>query len=251
MRRKETKEGYVLILNILGFEHRTSKLEYDFIKCWKSLKKDILAGVLEMKNGNNVHIDTLLLTDTLIVCFSLKSNDSCSMDNLLLDIPGSIQSFFFKFMEENTIILAGALSFGKFIFCAHDNLVIGPAISEATEWHKSTDWIGIVLTPSAAAKLLGIKPTPEYPIASFKDFIWYNMPFHNEFMKHCSYSVLWIGRQEYTSTEHNLYNRLRWIFPKVAHYPKYSNKYLNTLNYLRFVFNPSQNIDLNRRPIDM
>lgn len=72
MSRVNVREGYVLMLDMLGFKERTANIEFEFIDRWKALKKDIKRAALEMKDGYDIHINTLFLSDTIIICFSLK-----------------------------------------------------------------------------------------------------------------------------------------------------------------------------------
>ena len=52
--------------------------------------------------------------------------------------------------------LRGAISYG--VYDHNDSIMIGPAVDEAASWHESTDWIGVILTPSAFFELKGKKP---------------------------------------------------------------------------------------------
>lgn len=68
---------------------------------------------------------------------------------MLLAVVDLIQSFFLDFMEKHKVYFRGALSFGQFLFSQSERIVLGQALIEAYELYESTDWIGVILTPSA------------------------------------------------------------------------------------------------------
>jgi len=240
MSRVNVREGYVLMLDMLGFKERTANIEFEFIDRWKALKKDIQRAAFEMKDGYDIHINTLFLSDTIIICFSLKKNDHCDLNTLLLSIPELIQSFFLKYMEESSIFFRGALSFGKFIFLPKENIVMGPALNEAAEWYEATDWIGIILTPSAECKLRLIKNELFEPTALYDDFVEYNVPIKSGFPDISKFSIMWIGRHEYRSADNDVLGRVLRTFASISHSPKYSSKYINTLRYIEDILYPKQ-----------
>lgn len=48
---------------------------------------------------------------------------------------------------EQELPLRGAISYGQ--YSIKDNIMLGYVVDEAASWHESTDWIGVILTPSA------------------------------------------------------------------------------------------------------
>ncbi len=240
MNRENFRDGYVLMLDMLGFKERTADIKSDFIDCWRALKKDIQRTAREMKYGYDIHINTLFLSDTIIICFSLKKNDHCDLNTLLLSIPELIQSFFLKYMEKSGIFFRGALSFGKFIFLSKENIVMGPALNEAAEWYESTDWIGIILTPSAECKLRLIKTELYESIAMYDDFVEYKIPLKPGFPNISRFSIMWIGRHEYRSGDNDVLGRVLRTFASISHSPKYSSKYINTIRYIEDILYPEQ-----------
>ena len=112
--------------------------------------------------------------------------------------------------------LRGAISYGE--FTESDNIMLGPAIDEAAAWHESTDWIGVVLTPSAKMYVRNEKVA--YIIDNYD-----NIPFKktNKTLKHC---VDW---------SFNIEDGLYDIFlEKGPHMPEVAPKYLNTLEFLKW-----------------
>ena len=56
---------------------------------------------------------------------------------------------------ERELPLRGATAYGTFLPRTEgsDTIVIGPAVDEAASWHEATDWIGVMLTPSAVLSI--------------------------------------------------------------------------------------------------
>lgn len=145
------KTGYVMMLDILGFKEHISKTGLTgFFKFWKELRYQIIltCTILNNDKHSDCVIDTMFLSDTIVICVSRGSYNPDSCENLIekvsliLDIvylPSVQKRFFFR----------GAISFGKFVCDVESNIAMGDAIIEAYEWYSATEWIGVILSPSA------------------------------------------------------------------------------------------------------
>ena len=117
---------------------------------------------------------------------------------------------------KRTIPVRGATTFGKFRYL--NNIMIGPAVDEAAEWHETCDWMGVHLTPSAFLSVRGRLP-----------FGWtlYPAPF-----KQGKYGdaacVIW----NYDGQEPEIMQQFYEMGP---HGPAVAHKYLNTLAYLKHI----------------
>ena len=114
------------------------------------------------------------------------------------------------------IPVRGATTFGEFRYL--NNIMIGPAVDEAAEWHETCDWMGVHLTPSAFLSVQGLLP-----------FGWtlYAAPF-----KQGKYGdaacVIW----SYDGQEPEIMQQFYEMGP---HGPAVAHKYINTLAYLDHV----------------
>jgi len=108
--------------------------------------------------------------------------------------------------------LRGAICYGE---CSiKGNIMVGPAVDEAASWHEATDWIGVMLTPSAKFQLRRNYPAPlvEYSGIPFKK--------KTDGLNRC---VDW----EFPDDElYEIFNEMGPYVPEIA------PKYLNTLKFL-------------------
>ncbi|OPH52186.1 hypothetical protein BC351_33170 [Paenibacillus ferrarius] len=157
----EEKKGAVTFLDVLGwkgiYERRRS---YEAINLLSGLFTLILH---ESKNITDAIVTTdgvpdgmkgaettvLSISDTLAIFTPGNPYHSLKIHGLIcqLAIPESVR---------RGIPLRGATSYGR--FSTKDSIMIGPAVDESASWHESTDWIGVIMTPTAMFELQG-----EYP----------------------------------------------------------------------------------------
>lgn len=64
-----------------------------------------------------------------------------------VEIQARICSWLLEYGISQRIPLRGAISYGE--YSIKDNIMLGYAVDEAASWHETTDWIGVVITPSA------------------------------------------------------------------------------------------------------
>ncbi len=232
------RKGYVLMMDVLGFKDFVSlKPDFDFIKCWRTLKHDINESAKNIQFiSNKCRVEVLFLSDTVVVCFSPIVSNIDKDEDILHFIPMLIQSFFLKYMEEYNLFFRGALSYGEFYFHSGDNIVMGSAINEAYEWHESTDWIGIILTPSAEYKY-NILNSKVYAASNFfHDFREYlKIPFKDDAHRLVKTTILWIAKDDFSGLGSDIINRLNRLFSNINHSPRFSAKYKNTIEYVRWV----------------
>lgn len=110
------------------------------------------------------------------------------------------------------IPLRGATAYGNFSCSA--NVMLGPAVDEAASWHEATDWIGVILTPTAMFQLGSEVPDVwvKYPKIPLKGKVigmdlCVNWNFHEE-------------------------NILDYFSKMGPHVPEIASKYLSTNSFL-------------------
>ncbi|MCB5253243.1 MAG: hypothetical protein WC111_01810 [Candidatus Cloacimonadaceae bacterium] len=236
------KTGYVMMLDILGFrEFVTKRNDISFWDIWSGLKHKLETKKNEYDSDTkkNLTIDVLCLSDTIIVCLSYKvTNDESDSRYLLSTLPHIIGVFFWEYMKEYKIFFRGAISYGKFTFSKTHSMVMGDAIDEVSNWYESTNWIGIILTPSAQCsyEYMVAKDDPKKPKAlkmMKKRFVEYKVPIKDPYPKICKYAYYWFKHDGNFDT-HNINTKaVLELFSKLKHEPLYAEKYSNAIEFIR------------------
>lgn len=205
---KESK-GAVTFLDVLGWKGIWQKRK-DAINTLLTLIKEIESVSNDITINNEVRGLTtrvLSISDTIAI-FTVgepKITIPIHVEICSKAIPASI---------EKRIPLRGAISYGD--FSIEKNIMVGPAVDEAASWHESTDWIGVVLTPSAKFSIDSINE-----VKYLKEYK--NIPFKKK-VNNLDLCVEWefVQRDE-------LYNIFNEMGP---HIPEIAPKYLNTLEFI-------------------
>lgn len=218
--KTEFKKGIVTFLDVLGWKglwqsnreavkhlkelvHETRKQAIEIVKAYnkKEQAKDVRYKAIEIK--------VLSISDTIVFLSETESIKT-------LEFHAELCAWILEYALHRGLPLRGAISYGNFI--ESDNIMLGPAIDEAAAWHESTDWIGVILTPSAQMYVRTEKV--RCIIADYTD-----IPFKksNKTLQSC---VDWDF-----DNEDELYD----IFlEKGPHMPEVAPKYLNTLKFLEW-----------------
>lgn len=218
--KTEFKKGIVTFLDVLGWKglwqsnkeavnhlkelvRETRKHANNIVKAYneKELAKDVRYKAIKIK--------VLSISDTIVFLSETESIKT-------LEFHAELCAWILEYALHRRLPLRGAISYGKFI--ESNNIMLGPAIDEAAAWHESTDWIGVILTPSAQMYVRTEKV--RCIIADYTD-----IPFKksNKTLQSC---VDWDF-----DTEDELYE----IFlEKGPHMPEVAPKYLNTLKFLEW-----------------
>lgn len=159
-------------------------------------------------NKDTVETKVVSISDTIVL---LSIAEAEVKDTI--ELHAQICSRIIEYALSRGIPLRGAISYGK--FNESDRIMVGPAIDEAAAWHESTDWIGVVLTPTAQFYLENIL---------IKNVITYkNIPFKKG-IRGLNKCVSWDFKDK---------ERLNELFiDKGPHMQEIAPKYLNTIEYL-------------------
>lgn len=132
--------GYVALLDILGFSalvsaDNTGGRIRRYLEC--------LQGLTGQRK-----IDCVVFSDSIVL--TCKGDDA----EPLCTLAGACSRLFSDLLEEQ-IALRGAIAFGDFFRSAvgESVFVAGRAIVEAYAFERAQDWVGIMLTPSALARI--------------------------------------------------------------------------------------------------
>ncbi len=208
----DVQRGAVTFLDVLGWKGIWEKeidalnILHSFVEMLNEKSIDITNQVASLEcDTRGITTKVLSISDTIAIFtfgnpfHTIKiQSEICKMA-----VPESIK---------RKIPLRGAISFGE--FSIKGNIMVGPAVDEAASWHESTDWIGVVLSPSAYFQL-----KDNFPNQIIK---YSNIPFKKkiEGLDRC---VNW----DFSKDElYELFNDMGPYVPEIA------PKYLNTLNFL-------------------
>lgn len=151
----------------------------------------------------------------------------------MLAVVDLIQSFFLDFMEKHKVYFRGALSFGQFLFSQSERIVLGQALIEAYELYESTDWIGVILTPSAEKVLHDIVDLGEVPYDWYADFVKYHIPYKSGVTSGGNYAINWMSRYNHRTDKEDALRRIKNAMPPLNDLDEnVRSKYVNTLKFI-------------------
>lgn len=211
-------KGAVTFLDVLGWKGIWQKRK-DAINTLLTLIKEIesVSNDITINKGEARGLTTrvLSISDTIAIFTAGDPRITIPIHIEICSkaIPASI---------EKRIPLRGAISYGN--FSIEKNIMVGPAVDEAASWHESTDWIGVVLTPSAKFSLDNIEK-----VKYLKEYR--SIPFKKK-VNNLNLCVEWEFEQR-----DELYNIFNEMGP---HIPEIAPKYLNTLEFINNINNNSK-----------
>lgn len=212
--KKIIEKGAVTFLDVLGWkgiwQQNSIAIEtlYALVQKVEDIAKEVSSGYQNEQElrGKTEITQVVSISDTIAIFTS-------ATPKLAIKIQSEICSKVLPEAMSQELPLRGAISYGE--YSIKDNIMLGYAVDEAASWHESTDWIGVVLTPSAYINVKDEK------IDSIKvyDKIPYKKP-----MKKPDICVKW----EYKNKDEliAIINKKGPLVPDIA------PKYLNTLTFL-------------------
>lgn len=147
------ESGTVTFLDVLGWkgiwqtdENPIRKLA-DVIEETKKIVNVISKDydcALSKTRGKEIKTTVLSISDTIAIFTAAEPEVG-------IETHAKICAWLLPYALKASIPLREAISYGDYI--THDNIMLGYAVDEAASWHEATDWIGVVLTPSAFIKV--------------------------------------------------------------------------------------------------
>lgn len=214
-RKITSGKGAVTFLDVLGWkgiwernQSAINKLQ-DFVYKMQDKSQEISNKYMDDPSlrGKSKPTEVLSISDTIAIFTSASPK-------IAIGIHAELCSWALAYSLEQELPLRGAISYGEYSIA--DNIMLGYAVDEAASWHETTDWIGVILTPSA--KMYIRNEQLEF-IAQYS-----NIPFKKS-MKTLNLCVKWNFHDD---------KRLYDIFQrKGPHVPEIAPKYLNTLEFLQ------------------
>ena len=139
---------------------------------------------------------------------------------------------------EQGIFFRGALSYGDYVLIKDSNFYMGQAVNEVAQWYEACDWVGVIMTPSAAKKYSTLncilKATdPKY---TCKSYIKYSdIPFKNTNDSFESYAVNCFYKNEDIFKYREALTQEKDRLEKSKSDVSIIKKYENTLNFYSYV----------------
>lgn len=147
----EFEKGIVTFLDVLGWKglwqsnkEAVSQLKL-LVRKTKKQANEIISEYNKRENAKNVlhkdiKIKVVSISDTIVFLTGTESIEA-------IQFHAQLCAWIIEYALSKGFPLRGAISYGE--FSESMNIMLGPAIDEAAAWHESTDWIGVILTPSA------------------------------------------------------------------------------------------------------
>lgn len=183
------------------------------------------ALVDRFNRGASNGIDVLSISDT-IVLFTPGPPD------VAINIHSKLSAFALQEGLKYGLLLRGAISYGE--YDKKKNIMIGSAVDEAASWHESTDWIGVIFTPSATFAMQGKCPQQciEYPCIPFKKSI-----------KGLNWCVDWQYGDDMEKEVQTLYQA---FLKRSPHMLEVAPKYLHTIEFFIWKKNIYKALSINK-----
>lgn len=210
------KHGAVTLLDVLGWKGIWSHDPYAAEKLLSVIEeaKQIAKHVTYRLRGRHKTLESFSLSTLVLNISDTIALYTPAPPEEAIAIHAEICAELLPYALEFGLPLRGAISYGR--YATTGNVMVGYAVDEAASWYESTDWLGVILTPSAHVLVSDTISSAivDYPSIPFKK--------HVNHLRKC---VAW----EYTGR-----GRIKDIF--IAKGPlttDIADKYLNTLAFLK------------------
>lgn len=237
------RSGYILMLDILGFKESVS-IEYgaEFIEVWSIIRDELIKAKSKYENEYILPMtfDFLSLSDTLIIGIGFNPEYLFFGDVPIIIIVEMLDKLLLTCMEKYHLFFRGALSYGRYLFYDELNLAMGPALDEAAAWYETTEWCGVILTPSAEYSYEHFntlyKSKKKLKTMQLCDcVVKYNIPFKPGLPQVCNYALVWFRPSLREGHDKQVWEAFTTTFSNMVHLPKYALKYSNTLMFVKFI----------------
>lgn len=146
--RIKTGKGAATFLDVLGWkgiwernQNAINQLQ-NFVNHMQEKAQEISGKYRDEPElrGKTKPTEVISISDTVAI-FTTAS------PQIAIGIHAELCSWALAYSLEQELPLRGAISYGEYSIA--DNIMLGYAVDEAASWHETTDWIGVILTPSA------------------------------------------------------------------------------------------------------
>jgi hypothetical protein len=147
----QSYDAWVAYFDLLGFKE---KLKTRHVARLQEEVTDIVRDFQTEANEFKENVDYLFYADTFI--FYSRSGESKDFPGLL-----HVATHFIEKCISKGRALRGALSFGKVAIGHGKRIMLGTAFLDGYKFGEDQNWLGLILTPSAASKVkeIGLDPS--------------------------------------------------------------------------------------------
>ena len=159
--------GAVTFLDVLGWKGIWEKEEQNNDNNAITKLQDLIDGLI--KEARNIENEEISRDSTLrgknIVTEVLSISDTIALfttgnEQFAVNVQAKLSLYALVYGLNIGLPLRGAISYGNYSYA--ENIMMGYAVDEAANWHESTDWIGVVITPYAKMLLRNNKQDSIY-----------------------------------------------------------------------------------------
>jgi hypothetical protein len=213
------KTGAVTFLDILGWKgiwQRKQDAVDNLINMISYADQTVKEIVNDHNRYKGLEAEVNSISDTIV----LVTYGECDIS---LEFHAGMAGVIIRDSIIGGIPVRGATCYGP--LKTNGNILVGPAIDEVASWYESSDWIGVIQTPSA------------YFLSSHKYhydelLVEYEAPIKN-FGKFKTQCVDWIYQwKEFGLDEVELKKRLTEMGPI---FPEIAKKFINTIDFYNYV----------------
>ncbi|MEH6589149.1 MAG: hypothetical protein V7746_02770 [Halioglobus sp.] len=153
---EQMQNGAVTFVDVLGWKGIWLKKQADDVIGKLQQLVDLADKTKKEFRGTDMYVEAevLSISDTIVILSKGAPEKALQLHAQICAklIPDSIRK---------GIPVRGATAYGKFL-TGNGTTLVGPAIDEAAAWHEATDWMGVIMTPSAEYQYTPSKPWVKY-----------------------------------------------------------------------------------------
>jgi hypothetical protein len=148
--------GIVAMIDALGVSNYNGEESINFLNIFKSIISQNKKIYEYLESQEKTYFDSNAMENVKIskfgdsIIWAWPIEDKNSIVNLIIvhSVAIGLNDIMLRGLF-NKIPLRGVISVGKYVWDKEDERLIGRAISEATNWYNTVDWLGIIFTPNA------------------------------------------------------------------------------------------------------
>ena len=148
----EEQHGLVVVLDALGVKGiQLRRNPQQFIETWMRIisvlrgTDSVLERLVHQGNLPPANRSVMSFSDTIIITVTAENEE----DTFRHAIQYIVNTFCFALVHG--VMLRGSIALGQFY--SSENMIIGPAMDDAIQWHDQLDWIGVAASPSTSSRL--------------------------------------------------------------------------------------------------
>lgn len=262
--RRKSKFGIIVLLDALGARNMSIESSQQYLDSVSHLRKEIhdaLKITLNIdrkeKRGAEILFNRLrprFFGDSLLMTYEIVRERQI---NSYLARIGFILNTLIPAALEKGILFRGALSIGKFI--ENEDVVLGPAVTDAATWYDKLEMIGIIATPATTNYIKGARNmtlkdiTTRTPVGMEDEFLLYDVPIKGAGTL-STFVANWPMTIQDIHADIQNTDPLLWYYQRVMNQSVPSgaeNKYKNTEQFMIAVVSQRNKVDYGKKQSSM